>query len=137
MSTFAESMCNDQRLTADNAEFFCETARTILESMSWEHLDLDSWKWFVHESKTASLAMRSDQRPSDFEDIPFSSLVVCQGMSSCESLPRSRYAGILQRDIPLLAARLDDLLQQFQYQPFSNDLGKVAKDVAKMRKAFK
>lgn len=130
-------MCNDPLLTADNAEFFSETARTILESISWEHLDLDAWKWFVLESKMASLAMACEKRPSDFEDLPFSSLVVCQGTSSCESLPRSRYAGILQRHIPLLAARLDDLLQQFQYQPFSNDLEKVSKDVAKMMKAFK
>ena len=47
MSTFADSMCNDPRLTADNAEFLAETARVILESISWEHVDLDAWKWFI------------------------------------------------------------------------------------------
>lgn len=137
MLSLAEFMCDDQRLDDEQAEFFAETGRTILESLDWKQIEQGPWMTFVVQSRRASLAMKCARHPSDFDDVTFSSVVVSQGKSSIEHLPMTRYARVLKNNIDLFAVRLSELLQCSHGQHFSSDLEKVLKDASLMAKAFR
>lgn len=135
--SLAEFMCNDQRLDGEQAEFFAEIGRTILESVDWKQIEQGPWMSFVVQSRQASLAMKCARHPSDFDDVTFSSVVVRQGKSSIDHLPMTQYAGVLKSNLDLFAARLTELLQCSHSQPFSSDLEKVLKDVSLMVNTFR